>query len=169
MLYLFHFTPVSHYFYLRPFQHPWWAECKGQGLGLTLLQGSRLIKMDVRFRDINLTNCSRGKAEWDHMILFKRRGRLFFCLFVFSKNTSCICLAHAGFVVTPCQRDLTLQIIYPWNNSGFCCLCWIITFLSEKQNCCGQQYTPACVFICSGECITAQTACIRLASADFIR
>lgn len=99
----------------------------------------------------------------------QKEGRLFVCLFVFSKNTSCICLAHAGSVVTPCQRDLTLKVIYPWNNSGFWCLCWILTFLSEKQNCCGRQYTPACVFICSGECITAQTACIRLASADFIR
>lgn len=56
-----------------------------------------------------------------------------FCLFVFSKNTSCICLACPGSLVTPCQRDLTLQIVYFWTNTEFWCLCRNTTLPSENK------------------------------------
>lgn len=88
--------------------------------------------MGVRLSDTNLTKCKRGNAEWDHMILFKCGEGIFVCWY-FPKNASCIPLACPGSVVTPYQRDLTLPIVYLWNNSEFWYLCRITTLLSENK------------------------------------
>lgn len=65
------------------------------------------------------------------MWFYSNGGKAF--LFVFSKNASGICFARLGSVVTPCQRDLKLQIVYLWNNSVFWCLRRIITLLNENK------------------------------------
>lgn len=103
---------------------------------------------------------------------FWREKLLFFffllCLFVFSKNTTRICSAHPSSMAMSSQRKLTLEVIFSWNSSGFRYLCWIITSLREKQNCCGLQYMPAHIFTSNGECMIAQTTCIRPTLSHFI-